>query len=317
MQLTLPTIQELTQPYQHYPKIIQQAILLADSHPSLTAALTRGYRAVLRNLVTIVSKSDGCAPFTVIPHLLALKADVSEKTVQRGLSALKKFGLVAQLGDGRDDTGAFTRHCYQFTEHLAGVLRLPVKTCSSRKTKTADDLYIELTLVEDHPKISSKTKTGKAAPVELPPELASLPDELGIKDTGIAALRGLAFKAGHQLEHIVACARAQLKKLSATGNRAFRYLEAMIAKPSDYAGRASQATRVEAEKEKAAKDQSDAEKYRGKRFTASNGDIFRINECGAVATIISASGAPMGSCAGRDMAVIFSMIQAGKLKKID
>lgn len=318
MKTTIPSLNALISPHQHFPKAIQQALLLAESHPCLTAAMTRGYLRVLKALVTIVDKRDGCAPFTVLPKLLAPKAGVSGKTVQRALGTFRDSGLIEQVGDGRDDTGAFTPRTYHFTDSLARLLGLPIGERSpSQRTKMSGDVYINLSLLRDQPEISdesSGTSKAEATPITLPAELASLPEELGIKDTGIAKLRGMAHSAGHNLADIVACARARMKQLGAVNGRAFKYLARMIEKPSDYAGRAAQAGRVAAESEQAARAKELARSCLGKRFVASTGLTYRFLS-GGIAEILN-GGQIIGTVAGPQMRDLYAMVAAGELTEL-
>lgn len=270
------------EPFAHYPRPIQHAILLVDAHPTLNV-LTRAFRRVLRVIVSRVPKANGCGSVEFDHSWMAGMAECSAKTVQRCMAELKNLGMVTQLGDGRDDTGLFTRRSYQLTPELARLLKLPTKAKPSRQTFLSDDLLMELSFEKDQPEIQEeKPETPKT--IELPAELAKLPEQLGIKDTGIAKLRGLASQAGYQLQDVVACAGAYLAK-GIKGNRAFRYLESMIAKPgADYAGRAGQAGRVAAQADFECRATTAAKKHAGRAYTepGKGGRTYRFRSDGRV-----------------------------------
>jgi DNA-binding transcriptional ArsR family regulator len=278
----IPSLSELIEPYQHYPKAIQKALLLVESHPSLTLVLTRSYRRVLRILVSRVPKANGCAPIEqVAADWLAKMAEVSTKTVERALKALTQLGLI-KVGDRRDDTGLFVRPTYQLTPELANLLQLPAKSFSRHKTILSDDLIVELDFKKDHPEIHEK-KPETRKPIELPPDLAEAGEQLEISPKGIAALRGEACRAGYNLAHIVACARQHMLKVGAKGNRAYRYLQTMIAKPEvDYAGRAAQEGREAEQRDYEHRAITAAKKLAGRAYAGHDGLTYRFLSDGRV-----------------------------------
>lgn len=287
----LPALSALIEPYQHYPVAIQQALLMVESHPSLTLALTRAYRRVLRIIVSRVSKADGCAPIEAEASWIARMADCSTRTVTRAVDTLKQLGLITERGDGRDDTGAFKRRVYQLTPMLAKLLGLPAKSFSSRKTKLSDDLIVELKVKKDHCEIHEKKPE---TPIELPAELDVLPEELGVSRPGIAALRGNACQAGYDLVHIVACAKRYMIAKGIKGARAVKYLRSMIAKPEvDYAGRAAQEGRVAEQVDFEARAITAAKKHAGKAYKGHDGLTYRFRADGSVE--ILDGGAILGS----------------------
>lgn len=247
---------------------------------------------------------------------LAEEADCSEKTVQRALKFLKATNWLVQVGDGRDDNGKYTHGTYRFTETVACLLALPTASISPQQTKMSDGLYIELSLLKDQPGTpgdSSLKKEDQPQPkITLPPELAKLPEELGIKDTGIAKLRGLAFKAGHQLEHIVACAKQRLLETGAKGGRAFRYLQTMIDRKSDYAGRAAQEARKAEDKAVVDRRKETEEKHADKRYVAPNGMTYRFLGTSGTAEV-TYNGVIQDPVAGQQVLELYEMIAAGKL----
>lgn len=289
MQLEIPTISALIAPYQHYPKAIQQAIVLADAHPSITHTLTKSFRAVLRALVTRCNRKDGCAPLMARVDHLADEAGVCEKTVQRAIAFLKRIGWLEQVGDGRDDGGSFTFRSYRLLPALVALLRLPF-TC--QKTKMSDGLYIDLSIKEDHPGISAKAEeTPKPkTPIQLPQALEQAAQEFDVTPAGMCKLRGIAHKAGYQLEQVIAAVRAKVKAAGASGGRFYRYLTRTIERGGDFAGRAAQEARIEAETAEKDATKARAAKHAGKRYKSTKGTIIEIDATGWVATVFKIDG---------------------------
>lgn len=269
-------------PYQHYPEVIQQAVLLVESHPSITLVLTRAYRRVLKALVTRCSRKDGTEPVQAKMERLAEEADTSEKTVQRALRDMAKLGWIEQVGDGRDNDGKYDVRDFKILPGLCALLRLPVPKILAQQTKMSDGLYIDLQLKEDQSRIEEK-KPKTEADIELPAELDYLPEELGVKRSAIAMLRGQAHRAGYNLAHIVACARRYLKAQAITGNRVTNYLRSMISKPGiDYAARAAQEGRVAVAADFEARAISAARKHAGKAYVEPDGHTYRFCADGRV-----------------------------------
>lgn len=308
MQVTIPTLDSLIEPYKHYPKAIQHALLLVESHPAFSI-LTKSARRVLKSMVTRCSRHNGTEPIFARVDRLAAEADVCTKTVQRAVAFLKKVGWLEKVSDGRDEGGVFTYRHYWFSADLAALLRLPTPK-NDHRTKESSGTYIDLSFKSDQPEISDKESTPPS--IELPPALQAATEELGIKDTGIAKLRGEAHKAGHQLEHIIACARERLQKLGAKGSRAFRYLQTMISKPSDYASRAAQTARMAADTAKTTKDKGCAEKYAHKRFI---GLGSRVRIFDGTAEVRFDNG-EYKFVPAADMPQIYAAIEAGKLREV-
>jgi len=296
-------------PYEHFPKVIQRAILLVESHPCLNV-LTDATRAILKAIVTRVDKNDGCATLYAQSRRLAEESGFSTKSVQRAVQSLEKLALIERVGDGRDDKGSFTYLHLALMPTLAKMLNLPLK--KAHETTMSDGLYIDLNL-KDHLE-DSQEKSEQQKPVELPPELEALPEQLGIKPSGIAKLRGLAYKAGHKLEHVATCAKVQIQKLGIAGHRAYRYLESLIAKPDDYASRADQAGRVAAQIENEVQAKARTAQHAGKRFVGSGGVVYRFMSDGRVELLDG--GTMLGYAKVDQITTLLAEIEAGEVKPL-
>ncbi|MDB5772826.1 MAG: hypothetical protein JWM42_3200 [Burkholderia sp.] len=279
------TLEEVIQPYKKYPRTIQNAILLAHTHPAFLT-LTKCTRKVLYALLTRACQHDGCRPIKARIDRLALEADVSDKTVQRAIAIFRKIGWVEQA-NRRSEFGLFCSRQYQFSPALCALVRLPVAQqvgeIGPQETEMSDGaIYIDLTFKEDQRQISIKELKGK--PVDLPDALQQASDEFLIRPTGIAKLRGIARSAGHELEHIVTVARQYMHRVSASGNRAYRYLESMAVKPAqlvNYQARASQVERLTVLETQAAHAKTLEGRCQNKRFVGPAGLVVRVFETGA------------------------------------
>ena len=316
-----PTVEDILKPYQQYPKTIQTAILLVETNPRFIG-LTRSMKAVLKTLLTRASKTDGTSTIKARLDLVAMQADVSTKTVQRTVSALRTVGWMEQIGEGRSEWGVFTSRRYKLTEELCSIVGLPVKNTRRaavfpQETTMSDGaVYVDLSFKEDHREVlfQKRLQNPEANKVSLPPELQPIID-LGIKDTGVAKLRGMAYAKGHNLADIFTVAKKRITELKASGGRVYCYLAAMIdnPKPTDYAARASQIERGGEVAAIAGKSKDRTRQYAHKRFAGSNGLIVRIFDGNAD---VSRDHIPICMVGGRDMDTIYDDIQSGKLVEI-
>jgi len=293
----ITTISELIEPFAHYPKAVQQAILLVDSHPSISLILTRATSRVLKSIVSRCNKEDGCAPVYARAPNLAKEADCDARTVTRALKALSELGWIEKLGDGRDDGGKYRHLEVRLTETLAKLLRLPVEGKRAHRTEMSDGPYIgfyQSVFTEDYPGTSEQkpqpqnptppaAATGERPPISLPPELSAAGEQLDISPKGIAKLRGEACRAGYNLAHIVTCARQYLLNVGIKNGRAFRYLQKMIAQPSvDYAARAEQAGREAVQGDLEGRVTAVAQKLAGRAYRERDGHTYRFRADGRV-----------------------------------
>lgn len=315
-----PTVEDILKPYQQYPTVIQKAILLVETNPRFIG-LTRSMKAVLKTLLTRASKSNGTTPIKARLDIVAMQADVSTKTVQRTVATLRTVGWMVPVTDGRSEYGVFTSRRYQFSEELCYIIGLPTKAAKvpvlPRETNLSDGaVYVDLSFKEDHQEIllQNRLQNPKANAISLPPELQPI-IAMGVKDTGVCKLRGMAHAKGHNLADIFTVAKKRLTDLKASGGRVYRYISAMIdnPKPTDYAARAAQIERsgVETKMVEQAKDHS--VKYAHKRFNAGPGTIVRIFD--GIAEVIR-DGLWIANIAGRDMAAVYDSIKSGKLVEI-
>ena len=305
-----PSVNDLLKPYQQYPRIIPRAILLVETNPRFLG-LTRSMKAVVKALLTRASQHDGTQPIKARVDRVAVQADVSEKTVQRTLATIRNAGWIEQVTEGRSEWGVFTFRTYRLTEPMCKLLNLPARREFSQQTELSDGaVYVDLSFKKDQAEVSKEKRQGE--PLDLPASLGEI-SALGIKNTGVAKLRGLASDAGHKLEDIFIVARESVAKAGATGGRLYRYLQAMIRKASDYAARARQIERHGAEPAPVRQTKLVAQKYAHKRFTAGCGTIVRIFDGIAEVT---RDGAWIATLAGQQMAQVYADIESGRLASV-
>jgi hypothetical protein len=311
------TLEDLLDAYSGYPKRIREAILRAKTHPTITSRVTRKSVDVLVAFLTRASQRDGLKPLWARVDVLAKEANVSTKTVQRSIAAFREVGWLAlSTEEARDENGQFCFRTYQFTPSFCKLVALPRTTeepASAPAETTMSDgaVYVDLTFKEDQREISLQKHQGQ--PVTLPAELETACEEFGLKPTGMAKLRGIAHKAGHDLQAILTVARDYLKKTGATGNRAYRYLETMANKTDDYAGRASQVLRqsIVAKQEK---ETSDMATYcRHKQFVGPAG--LRVKVFDGNAEVVD--NGRITALAGPQLQQIYDRVKAGTLQLVD
>lgn len=303
--LYVPTAADLLQPYARYPAVIQAAILAVDTRPEFIN-LTRAQKAVLRTLLTRAEAADGRRPILVNFDNAADEAGVSVKTIGRAVLLLEQAGWLERAGQDRDEYGVFTYRKFRFTPALCDLVGLP------RRHRTS----VSIPVNEDH-KLKDYRETRAIAPkanpedIHLPPELDRVQDELGMRRSAVAMLRGLACRAGHNLADLIAVARDYLRRKGIAGHRAVRYIEEMIAKPGDYAARAAELAHQVAEQAQVSRHRDRAAAYAGRQYRAKSGEIVRV--FGHAAEVIR-DGISVGTMAGRQMLQVYDDIEAGRLK---
>jgi hypothetical protein len=312
------TLEDILAPYRGYPKAIQQSILLAHTNPAFLV-LTKSMRKVLCALLTRASVRNGRAPLKARTDRLAAEAGVSTKSVQRAIGAFCELGWMA-LPDTtrRAETGVFCSKTYSLTEALCRLIQLPTEEARgddiSPETKMSDGaVYVDLTFKEDQRKTSLEKSKGK--PVQLPNELRAAASEFSIRETGIAALRGIAHQTGHRLESILAVARAYLRRTGAAGHRAFRYLQVMALRPKaevDYDRRAAQLVRLACETQEKQAAKSLEVRCRYQQFVGPGGVRVRVFD-GTAEVCINGQ---YQTVAGKDMAQIYERVRAGWLRPV-
>lgn len=314
-----PSVEDILKPYYRYPTIIQQAILLVETNPRFTG-MTRSMKAVLKDLLTRVSQTNGMKPIKARLDLVAMKANVSDKTVERTIKALRNTGWMVAVTEGRSEYGVFESKQYQFSAELCQYVGLPVKegkTVLTRETSLSDGaVYVDLTFKKDHLEILKKNRNENPEQnrITLPPELEAIV-EAGLTPKAVCKLRGLATAKGHKLADIFTVAKAQLIKTKAIGSksRLYRYLAAMIDKPSNYAGRATQIERSDVVTNKVERNANRRAKYANKRFILGNGTIVRIFD--DMAEVLK-DRQWVTNIVGRNMETLYDDIESGKLREI-
>jgi hypothetical protein len=278
-------------------------------------------KAVLKALLTRASVRDGTIPIKARHDIVAMEADVHEKTVQRTIAKLLSAKWIERITEGRSQWGVFTYRQYRFSDDLCRIVSLPVKgkatEASLQETLMSDGaVYVDLSFKKDHQEIllQKRTNNPEANPITLPETLHQI-IELGIKPSGVCKLRGMAHAKGYDLADIFMVAKKRLGEMKATSGRVFRYLTAMIdnPKPTNYAARASQIERSGVIAAIAVQTKNRTREYANRRFAGTRGLIIRIFD--GIAEVIR-DGHPCGVIAGRDMTSVYDQIESGQLKEI-
>lgn len=287
--------------------MIQQAILAIDIRPEFIN-LTPAQKSVLRAFMTRAEKSDGRQPIAVNYENASDEAGVSVKTIGRTVAVLIRAGWLERQSEDRDEYGVFTYRKFRFTRSLCDLVGLPRRHRTSVSSSVNKNLELE-----DYPKTCAIAPKATPGDIVLPPELETVQDDLGVRRSAVAMLRGLACKAGHNLADLVAVARDYLRAKQIAGNRAVRYLEAMIRQPGDYAARAAEIGKRCAETEQVRRYRDRAAAYAGRQYRAKSGELVRIF---AHAAEIIRDGISIGTMAGQQMQRVYDDIAAGKLMPV-
>lgn len=313
------TLDDIVSPYRSYPAAVQQAILLAHTHPAFLV-LTKSSRKVLTALLTRASQFNGLSAIRARIDRLADEAGVSDKTVQRALATLASLGWLQVPERARSEFGLYCSRAYRFTEALCDLVALPRpgvdrEDRASRTEMSDGAVYVDLSFKKDLREISVKKRQENpdANPITLPPTLQELV-KLGVKDTGVCRLRALARQAGHRLEDIVLVAKSFLLKGGITGGRAYRYVLALISRGSDYAARALQLTRLEEAQQQRVQEVNLEQQCRGKTFRGRNGLIVRFLDSGGI--VAERDRRDLGAVVGQDRARVFAMVARGDLVEL-
>lgn len=238
--MLISSIDDFIKPHSNYPKKIQDALLVVQSHPGLNI-LTRAQRETLKWLVIRSDKSDATKPVLARLDVIASQAQISYKTVQRAIQRFFALGILASKTAKRGRFGSFASNSYQFTNEFSALINL----CPNRhgiKNKEQPDLDFFNAITEAQSNASGRAHSDK--PLDFPNELKEL-EKFEINGIGICRLRKLAHHRNYKLEDIWTVAKARIQNLKLTGGRLYNYLKSMILKDSDYQARAEQELRLE------------------------------------------------------------------------
>lgn len=312
------TLDDIVRPYTHLPKTVQTALLRVETHPTLRV-LTRSTHKVLKALVTRVSAIDGTTPIKARMDTVAMQAGVSTKTTQRAIKMLDELGWMKAVSDGRSQWGVYCSKKYAFSADFCALLHLPTKAnpLPSRTDETgmSDGGIHDLSFKKDQREISLQNRQQNQTPIQLPETLQTMARETGIKETGIAKLRGIAHSLGHKLEDVYIVAKKHLAVIGQNSARAFCYVQAMLTNPkkTDFATKAAQLQRMNAAEDAKASTVEAWSKYRNKTYAAGPGRTVTIlHDCAHVyvenvlSTLI----------AWRDIGQVINDIENGKLVEI-
>lgn len=312
------TLDDIVRPYKHLPKVVQTALLRVETHPTFRA-LTKSAIKVLKALVTRANAKNALVPIKARVDTVALQADVSTKTAQRAIRTFDQIGWVKAASDGRSEYGVYCAKRYVFSEDLCSLLMLPTASkptpIEQAETQMSDGGIHDLSFKKDQREISLQNRQENHTGIELPATLQAMAQETGIKDTGIAKLRGMAHRLGHKLEDVYLVAKKHLAVIGQNSARAYCYVQAMLANPkrTDFAAKAAQLARMNAAAEAMAKTVDAWRKYLHKTFSAGPGRTVRIlHDCAHVYQ----DGELVTLIAKRDIDQVINDIEDGKLTEI-
>lgn len=289
-------------------------------HRAIKRCLKPTFAAICRH----VSWSTPFKP--VFPHkaTLAELVGASVSTIHNHLKALAEADLIELMPQHHNArTGKFDKSKIRLTARAAEMLGLALPDEADFQAPPSTTFGVGhkegLTTPAFTPKEDQRATLEKnpetpnpGQQIELPLELAEACAEFEIMPAGMAKLRGEARKAGHSIANVLRCARVHLQRLALQRGRAFRYLQAMIGKQVDYAGKAEQAARVEAVAALQAQNRARAARHTGKHFASPDGltyrvlpDAIEVLDGGTIHRRIVAEG----------MAEVFARIEAGELRQ--
>lgn len=318
------TLEEVVEPYLHYPLRIQASLLRIETHPAFRG-LSQSALRVLKALVTRASQSNGLIPIRARLSRVSEEAQCSTKTTQRALRLLESVGWLSAASSGRSEHGIYCCRQYRFSASFCALVDLPIPSEADNQVRsrvTAQSvprirpqesamsdgpIYIDLTFKEDQRKSFLEKQRTNPAPIELPAALTTMAEETGILETGICKLRGMAYRAGYQLEHVYVVAKPRLIAIGATAGRAYRYLQAMILNPRqvDFAGKAAQSARMASNVRRGCRQM----RFANTRYRSRAGAKLKVFM--GAAELQEASGT-IKTFAGRQMDDIYDRIERGE-----
>jgi hypothetical protein len=313
------TLDDVVQPYLHYPSAIQTALIRVETHPTFRS-ITKGSLRVLKALVSRASAYNGTAVIRARLDRVADEAQVSYKTAQRAMRVFHQFDWVIQASDGRSEWGVFESKRYRLSPALCELVHLPTKETPAealaQETEMSDGaIYVDLSLKKDLREISIENRNGE--PPTLPAAVADVPAQTGISPTGVCKLLGIARKAGHKLEHVVAFATPYLAKIGTDSpGRCYRYLLAMLTnpKPVDFAGKLAQMQRAAEGITRAKSVKEMAARCRYKRFVHKTRPGLRVRFFDGAAEV-SCDG-QSATLAGQQLEVLYADVAKGLLCEV-
>ncbi|MET3134789.1 hypothetical protein AAKU55_005091 [Oxalobacteraceae bacterium GrIS 1.11] len=316
------TLDEVVQPYLHLPKTVQTALLRVETHPTFRS-LTKSTLKVLKALVTRASATNGATAIRARLDTVAMQADVSAKTAQRALRTFDTLGWVKAATEGRSEYGVFCSKRYVFSAKFCELVHLPTKDKPlreyARETEMSDGaVNVDLSFKKDQQEISlqKRLQNPHPTPIQLPEALRKMASETGMLDTGVAKLRGIAHAQGYRLEDVYTVARKRLTEIGANAGRCYRYLLAAILNPrqTDFAGKAAQVERLQAQTDAKANDDAGWLQYRFKTYQAGPGRTVTLLADHAV---VHDNARPIKIIPLRDMGLVVNDIEDGVLTEIE
>lgn len=326
----------LIEKYDHYPKVIKDAIHAAVSFPWIHGVITGANLKVLVAFIRRLDLPDGLRAVRVRASLkdVAEEADINEKTVRRSVAIFRELGWMSmdfdiqprkRTGNRKGERGTWKAKSYDFTEMFCKLVGLPcpdstgVAAGESQGNAACKRDQIDQAVKNELKKVR-KEKQKHTAP-NLPDALKAACEEFGITEVQMAFLRGQASsteggKPKYQLEDVIECARAYLVDKELTGQRAVNYLKSMCQNISDYAKRAEQIRRnggqiVQGSKKK--EERPIVAYCRHKTFYGSNGLVVKVYD--GIAEIIN--NGKLRTVAEAEFEELYKAVESGKLRTSD
>jgi hypothetical protein len=326
----------LIEKYDHYPKVIKDAIRAAVSFPWIHGVITGANLKVLVAFIRRLDLPDGIRAVRVCAPLkdVAEEADVNEKTVRRSVATFRELGWMSmdfdvqprkRTGNRTGESGAWKARSYDFTGLFCKLVGLP---CPDINDVAAGESQGDAAYKRDRIDEAVKNELKKVRREKQKDTVPNLPDalkaaceEFGITEVQMAFLRGQASsteggKPKYQLEDVIECARAYLVDKELTGQRAVNYLKSMCLNTSDYAKRAEQIRRnggqvVHGSKKK--EERPIVAYCRHKTFYGPNGLVVKVYD--GIAEIIN--NGKLRTVAEAEFVELYRAVESGKLRPSD
>lgn len=208
------------------PEIIRDAICRVTD-PDFPIPLTPSVRWALSILLRRVEAADGTRDFWVRRLNFAQLVDRCDKTVTNWLNELESQGLI-EREQNRSHWGAFRSLTVRLTEtatHLLGLDGASQQARSKALRKKTSHALLDNQQSKETTPAEASSKAGR-----IPEDLRVLQD-LGVRETAIFKLMGLASRAGKRLGDVVAAVEPHLIK----ARNPFAYLRRLVLLDRDFA----------------------------------------------------------------------------------
>ncbi|WP_194726477.1 hypothetical protein [Noviherbaspirillum malthae] len=132
--LTLPTVDDLMEPYKDYPEVIKNAILRANSLTQFSQ-LKKSTRKLLIELVSRAKAANGKRVIWMKLIKAAPLLGMHRDTLREALNDLKKYGLLEKESTARRADGTYAYKHFWLSAYLCDLVGLPYPKEDAKKAK--------------------------------------------------------------------------------------------------------------------------------------------------------------------------------------